>query len=192
MLSSVNSEYLVKSSSIHILAFQLFLKFAIHLDILLERMKFSALLLLIAAPLLQASPLAASKAKPAGKSWLGLTTGCTPTACKTCKRDNLSLRNADSLLPRGQATLEPSQKTAEGLNEWTKDALAASKHNLNINGGGAGETPTSQLIQWDKTGLQFATVGGLYGCASVVVVSSCGVYMVINESPLPLTHNFAF
>lgn len=157
-------------------------------------MQFNALLLLIAAPLLQASPLAAAKAKPAGKSWLGLTTGCTPTACKTstCKRDDLSLRNADSLLPRGQATLEPADKTEKGLNEWTKEVWAATKHNLNINGGGAGETPTSQLVQWENTGLQFATVGGLYGCASVVVVSTCGVYMVRIESPLQGTHSVAF
>lgn len=159
-------------------------------------MKLTAYLLLALLPLLEASPVLeaglsarakssngktttdkSSTGKSAGSAYnvLNPKTGCVPATCgKTCKRDldaGIAL-----LVPRADAPTSPAAKTEDGLSLWTKQVFSTKPPNLNI---GGDFKPTSQFFTWQEMGTKkFATLAGLFGCASVVTVSDCGVFMV--------------
>lgn len=155
----------------------------------------SAILLLASLPCLQATPLAAdlslrgTTAKAATKGTSSVynvlkpTVGCVPATCGArCKRDREE-RDASGLLSRADAPVTPAAKTEAGLNAWTKQVYASAPKDLDI---GTPQYPTMQFFKWeDLKDTKFVTVAGLFGCASVVVVSDCGVYMVSRPHLMP-------
>lgn len=151
-------------------------------------MKITAFLFLASLPILQASPLATglsgrsttSKSTDKGSTAVSVynvlkpNTGCIPGTCGTCKRDA-------TLLPRADAPTTPAEKTEAGLNGWTKAVFGSPSKELDI---GNAPVPAAQFFTWDKLGdAKFVTLAGLFGCASVVVVSDAGVYMASPDFP---------
>lgn len=121
------------------------------------------------------------------------SSGCNKKTCTasgstyTCKRDSpfTTVSTPDEytyLLERTDTTYGslsvPAAKTEAGVTAWTKTVLAsASNKNLDLGASLPGSPPTSQFIKWGSSDV-FASIQGLYGCTSIVIVSRCGVYQV--------------
>jgi hypothetical protein len=135
-------------------------------------------------PTVKSSAIHASSkpSKSSGFNAVHPTTGCIPANCKgpACKNKKDSLFAPNELLPRADAPTSPADKTDSGLNKWTSEVYNSNHKILTQGGDVPGPmAPTSMFFPFSGTGsAKFSIVEGLFGCASVIVVSNDGVYLV--------------
>lgn len=123
------------------------------------------------------------------------TKGCIPRNCKKCgkpvtsksksgkKTGRKSVRSVSlhgPVLSRRAASFSPAEKTAAGLHKWTSEVWSTAPKDLDIDAFSGDFKPTSFFVKWSELGEgnKFVTLKSLSGCASIVVVSEVGVYIV--------------